>query len=487
MKKKLSKISLLLSSIALFFGLLVGIKPSSVTPVSAASTITTRCGVEAEWSQWFSSSELPSGGYYYLETDVVLTKSYLSKLSATFLDLNGKTITYEGEDFNSAIFINGEFNLYDSVGGGKITKGSKTSIDRCVCISKLGELNMYGGTITGFTSSENGSGVVIYSGCSFNMYGGSIENCISEKDGAGIFAQANASFNMYGGFIGNCISNGNGGGIFLSVNSSFNMYGGTIGTNTAKDGSGIYANSASCNFSGGRLNTNNTYEGVSLDSTSTITFDPNGGTGGIETLEATWGENLNSGNQISVPTREGYTFLGYFDSKVGGDRYFNPIGKVEERAGDGKKWDYIGPVTLYAHWTNPVEIFSEDFIVLTNGFCVHEVDEIIQDDLKGLFDDLSEDNQTIFKNTVPQIPYVDSDIVVNAKSRYCYMISERGYDDFLEIFTEDELKALKSRGTSLSFFSDSPESSSTILVISLIIIGFITLSGYVVLKKENRQ
>ena len=77
MEKKMRKLTLLFSGLILSFGLLSGIKTNEVAQVKAETT--TRCGVEAEWSQWFNSSKLPSGGYYYLETDVVLTKSYLSK------------------------------------------------------------------------------------------------------------------------------------------------------------------------------------------------------------------------------------------------------------------------------------------------------------------------------------------------------------------------------------------------------------------------
>lgn len=460
MKTKLSKISLLLSSIALFFGLLVGIKPSSVTPVNAVTT--TRCGVEAEWQGWSNPSKLPSSsGYYYLTTDVTCTKTIMLDMQTIMhLDLNGKTVTFDGKGNFTAITINNSFNLYDSKGQGKITQNPDSTYYGAFNLNRYGEFNMYGGTITGFINNKRDGGAVSLPGDTcFNMYGGCIENCSTAYCGGAVYGSSSTAI--------------------------ININGGTIGQNSAsEDGSGIYAYSCPYTISKGRFCTENSYV-PSLSGKSTIIFDPNGGEGGIYTMEATWGENLNS---ISVPTRIGCTFDGYYNAKIGGDKYFNADGTVTERTGDGQKWDYIGPVTLYGHWINPLEDFSQEFIDSTDGFCNSKINVVIQSNLKASFDKLPEENQTIFKNTVPQIPYVDSDIVVNAKSRYCYMISELGYDDFLKIFNEEELKALRSRGTSLSFFSDSIESLSTILIISLVVIGFITLSGYLVLKKkENRQ
>ena len=74
-----------------------------------------------------------------------------------------------------------------------------------------------------------------------------------------------------------------------------------------------------------------------------INFDPNGGIGGTETMYAVNGKNL---QDITIPTKEDYTFTGYYTSRQneGGVRYFDETGKGI------KNWSGAGNITLYAGW-----------------------------------------------------------------------------------------------------------------------------------------
>ncbi len=76
----------------------------------------------------------------------------------------------------------------------------------------------------------------------------------------------------------------------------------------------------------------------------TITFNPNGGNGGTETLEVTF--NAVPGN-IQAPSREGYTFAGYFDGNV---KFFEEDGTVSDRDGS-KLWNIANNKVLLASWT----------------------------------------------------------------------------------------------------------------------------------------
>ena len=77
--------------------------------------------------------------------------------------------------------------------------------------------------------------------------------------------------------------------------------------------------------------------------TSKVTLDPQPGEGGTTSVEATTGSDM---PDITIPTRHGYTFGGYYDQENGnGTQYYNENGK------SAKNWDKEGDVTLYAKWT----------------------------------------------------------------------------------------------------------------------------------------
>lgn len=89
----------------------------------------------------------------------------------------------------------------------------------------------------------------------------------------------------------------------------------------------------------------NSYNSVqfSREITSNLTFDKQGGTGGTASITAKGGLDMPA---ITVPTKTGYAFQGYYKSTNGsGTKYYNADGT------SARKSDLEGSVTLYAYWT----------------------------------------------------------------------------------------------------------------------------------------
>ena len=77
--------------------------------------------------------------------------------------------------------------------------------------------------------------------------------------------------------------------------------------------------------------------------TYSINLDKQGGTGGTSSTTATYESALPS---ISIPSRTGYTFHGYYSEKDGkGTQYYDDKGKSV------KNWTNDSGATLYAYWT----------------------------------------------------------------------------------------------------------------------------------------
>ena len=80
----------------------------------------------------------------------------------------------------------------------------------------------------------------------------------------------------------------------------------------------------------------------------TVTLDANGGKYGdgeeTATLVAMPGEPMADLTDDQIPTKAGYTFIGYYDAKEGGTKYYNADGT------SAKNCDLADGATLYAHW-----------------------------------------------------------------------------------------------------------------------------------------
>lgn len=72
-----------------------------------------------------------------------------------------------------------------------------------------------------------------------------------------------------------------------------------------------------------------------------VTLNPNGGSGGTESVTAAYGAAM---PVVAIPTRPGYEFCSYTTSD-GGASYYNADGS------SAREWDIASNATLYAQWT----------------------------------------------------------------------------------------------------------------------------------------
>ncbi len=127
------------------------------------------------------------------------------------IDLNGYTVTYDGYDTDSEIFLvegaNAVLTIQDTKGNGGLKSGIN-GLDRLVKVENGGKLTLKSGTL----ENQNGLHGILVNGSSMEMTGGTIENCGK---------------------------NANGGGILMTNGSQLDMSGGTIIRNRALNGGGI--------------------------------------------------------------------------------------------------------------------------------------------------------------------------------------------------------------------------------------------------------
>ncbi|MFI3164198.1 MAG: hypothetical protein R3Y65_07190 [Bacillota bacterium] len=116
-----------------------------------------------------------------------------------------------------------------------------------------GKFNMYGGTISGNTSTDqDGGGVYVGAYSTINMSGGTISNNTAEN-GGGVYSSY-GEVNISAGTITDN-SAVNGGGVY-SLYGKTTISGGTITYNTATTGGGVYSSYNEANISGGSITYN---------------------------------------------------------------------------------------------------------------------------------------------------------------------------------------------------------------------------------------
>lgn len=191
----------------------------------------------------------PTGGNpYYLTGDVVLTETWVVKMTNTpiTLCLNGHSITMKGS--GPAIEVNGTTSginafliITDCNGNGQITH-AEGKTDPAVKVCGFGRFTMYGGTITGNHVNGNGGGVYVEgTNGSFTMYGGTITKNSAMGSGGGVYVDGErSSFTMYGGTITNNSAKNSGGGVYVGnetqtyvwVGGNAQIAGNTVGGKT---------------------------------------------------------------------------------------------------------------------------------------------------------------------------------------------------------------------------------------------------------------
>jgi len=102
--------------------------------------------------------------------------------------------------------------------------------------------------------------------------------------------------------------------------------------------------------------------------TSTVTLSRCGGSGGTSKVTATYDKAM---PKVTIPTKKGYKFMGYYNAKTGGAKYWSSLG-ASARNWNGTKASY----TFYAHWARISTVAinkaggtgGTSKAVVTNGF-----------------------------------------------------------------------------------------------------------------------
>ena len=238
-------------------------------------------------------------GNYYLKTDVdgfesSVTIEHPIKIKGNVtICLNGKTLQSKAQ--NKPVFLiegNSKLTLTDCTNNNKgkvmhfsVGTGSGVEVNG-------GTFNMYGGTITGNTTTQRGGGVCVTGASSaFNMYGGTISGN-SATNGGGVYVESgkftmngNASVTGNNATTGNKKNPGNGGGVYVN-SGTFTMNDNASITNNTTDGAeggvGVYRGTSTATFTmnGGTISGNNAISrggGVGVYGTDSA-FIMNGGT-----------------------------------------------------------------------------------------------------------------------------------------------------------------------------------------------------------------
>jgi hypothetical protein len=116
-------------------------------------------------------------------------------------------------------------------------------------------------------------------------------------------------------------------------------YDGTVGSGTK------YYNSNMSSARNWDKTQNTTLYAYWTANTYSVTFNKQGGSGGSDSVTATYGSEMPS---ASAPSRSGYTFYGYYTGTGGsGTKYYNA------NMSSARNWDGTSATTLYAYWVLP--------------------------------------------------------------------------------------------------------------------------------------
>ena len=87
---------------------------------------------------------------------------------------------------------------------------------------------------------------------------------------------------------------------------------------------------------------------------TSVTFNSNGGEGTQAGVTATYGQEMPDLTGGTIPTKEGYIFAGYYDAAEGGTKYYNAD------LSSAKRWDRTITTTLYAQWQGVPYVIAFD-------------------------------------------------------------------------------------------------------------------------------
>ena len=218
-------------------------------------------------------------GRYYLRTGVEnYTKYSEVKIDRTIVIRGDVTICLNGQTLESSakdqpVFLveaDSTLTLTDCKGNMGKVKHTSDGSGSGVKVESGGTFNMYGGTITGNTTTQRGGVCVTGTNSKFNMYGGTITDNTATKGGGGVYVSG-GTFTMNGNasVTSNRATdrdNGTGGGVYV-VDGTFTMNDNasiTGNTATSTDGGvGVYTTSTTATFTmnGGTISGNTATNG----------------------------------------------------------------------------------------------------------------------------------------------------------------------------------------------------------------------------------
>ena len=203
-------------------------------------------------------AQLDAGGTVTLTNDVTATDgdATLAVTNAVTLDLNGHTLTHNGNGQVLSVGFGGDLTLTNSLAAGAVTGGG----DHGVYVGSNAVFRLQGGAIAGNASNYAGGGVFVDLFGTFEMTGGTITNNAvraGERAGGGVYVYG-GTFTMTGGEISGNAAKYDGGGVYVR-GGTFEMTGGAISGNTADGdgGGGVYVfNGGMFTMSGGEISGN---------------------------------------------------------------------------------------------------------------------------------------------------------------------------------------------------------------------------------------
>ena len=210
------------------------------------------CDSTVTWYSWDGVAEFEHD-HYFLDSKTGVSKTaYVGSAEdgskEVTLDLRGKTISGS----TRVLRVYGKLNLLDTKTGGMI-ESTASGQAPVFYVYKGAELNIYGGTYTGSSTSTSGGGVGAVDNGTLNIYGGVIKDGVSAGPGGNIAMFNTATINMYGGSIENGAAGTNGGNINMSSKSTLNIYGGSILGGTADTGSCVNVTGAVNLYGGDKI------------------------------------------------------------------------------------------------------------------------------------------------------------------------------------------------------------------------------------------
>lgn len=240
------------------------------------------CAKEGHKSiRWTAAETLPEPAageqYIWLTEGYTFDKPYkLADGQKLTIDLNGNKFSLKAAHFFDMSAGDGTavLTITDSKGGGTLDMAGSTGTYGGVIILNKGEANLYAGNFTNTDSSkylDNGALVCMGSSstATFNMYGGTLSGGKTNNQGANVSIKNNAKFNMYGGVIKDGVSNNGGGNVNLMGSSEFKMYEGTIdngkvGTASGRVGGNVRIIGGTFELHGGNITGGEAQQGGSV-------------------------------------------------------------------------------------------------------------------------------------------------------------------------------------------------------------------------------